>query len=159
MVSVCLPSDALSQGLPSYFLLPWMWGNSSQLLQQSTAQISQICWHIERSTFTASSFRICNSSVRVSSGSKLVLRVGRDATQAETRVCVNSMCIGLKHRSSGFPSFSNHSHALTPTDFRLASSVPGQSPFLARGCVAGILESWVCVAAAPLLHESIPDPT
>ena len=88
-------------------------------LLQSCAHcwVSQICCHIECSTFTASSFRICNSSVRVSSGSKLVLRVGRDATQVETHVCVNSMCIGLKHRISftvctafrvvqGFPSFS-----------------------------------------------------
>ena len=103
-------------------------------LLQSCAHcwVSQICCHIECSTFTASSFRICNSSVRVSSGSKLVLRVGRDATQVETHVCVNSMCIGLKHRISftvctafrvvqGFPSFSNRSHALTHTDFSLAS--------------------------------------
>ena len=38
MVSVCLPSDALSA--PTIllgFLLPWMWGISSQLLQQSAA--------------------------------------------------------------------------------------------------------------------------
>ena len=37
MVSVCLPSDALLQQLPSYFLLPWAWGISSRLLQQSIA--------------------------------------------------------------------------------------------------------------------------
>ena len=34
MVSVCLPSDALSE---HGFLLPWMWDISSRLLQQSTA--------------------------------------------------------------------------------------------------------------------------
>ena len=41
MVSVCLPSDALLQHLPSYlgvgYLLPWAWGISSRLLQQSAA--------------------------------------------------------------------------------------------------------------------------
>ena len=36
VVSVCLPSDALSQGLLG-FLLPWTWGLSSRPLQQSTA--------------------------------------------------------------------------------------------------------------------------
>ena len=38
-ISVCLPSDALSQ-VPTIllgFLLPWTWGISSQLLQQSAA--------------------------------------------------------------------------------------------------------------------------
>ena len=36
MVSVCLPSDALLQHLPSLlgFLLPWTWGISSRLLQK-----------------------------------------------------------------------------------------------------------------------------
>ena len=34
---VCLPSDALSQHLPIGFLLPWTWGISSWLLQQSAA--------------------------------------------------------------------------------------------------------------------------
>ena len=42
MVSVCLPSDALSCPLATSIillglLLPWTWGISSQLLQQSTA--------------------------------------------------------------------------------------------------------------------------
>ena len=54
VVSVCLPSDVFSQHLPSYlrfsylgrgvsvtldvgYLLPWTWGISSWLLQQSTA--------------------------------------------------------------------------------------------------------------------------
>ena len=39
MVSVSLPSDALSQHLPSYlvvgYLLPWLWGISSWLLLQA----------------------------------------------------------------------------------------------------------------------------
>ena len=38
MVSVCLPSDALSQYLLSYLgFSPWTWGISSWLLQQSAA--------------------------------------------------------------------------------------------------------------------------
>ena len=38
VVSVCLPSDALSQCLPLLgFLLPWTWGLSSRLLQQGAA--------------------------------------------------------------------------------------------------------------------------
>ena len=35
MVSVCLPSDALSQHLPSYLGFSWTWGICSWLLQQS----------------------------------------------------------------------------------------------------------------------------
>ena len=37
MVSVCLPSDALLQHVLLGFLLPWAWGISSRLLQQSVA--------------------------------------------------------------------------------------------------------------------------
>ena len=37
MVLVCLPSDALSQDLPSYLGLSWTWGISLQPLQQSAA--------------------------------------------------------------------------------------------------------------------------
>ena len=39
MVLVCLPSDALSQGTYplTWFLLPWTWGISSRMLQESTA--------------------------------------------------------------------------------------------------------------------------
>ena len=56
IVSVCLPSDVLSQHLLSHmgfsylgrrvsltldvgYLLPWTWGISSRLLQQSTARL------------------------------------------------------------------------------------------------------------------------
>jgi len=38
MVSVCLPSDALSQHLPSYLGFSWTWGICSRLLQQSVLQ-------------------------------------------------------------------------------------------------------------------------
>ena len=45
MVSVCLPSDALSQHLPSYLgFSPWTWGISSQLLQQSAAAAPYLGW-------------------------------------------------------------------------------------------------------------------
>ena len=37
MVLVCLPSDALLQHLLLGFLLPWVWGISLRLLQQSAA--------------------------------------------------------------------------------------------------------------------------
>ena len=48
MVSVCLPSDALLQHLPSYlgFLLPWAWGISSRLLQQSAAIAPYLGWGV-----------------------------------------------------------------------------------------------------------------
>ena len=82
-----------------------------------------------------------------------MLRVGRNATQVETHLCVNSMCIGLKHKISftvctavtvvqGFPFCSHCSHTLTHTDFSLASNQFGVSYLFRQGCVAGILESW-----------------
>lgn len=82
-----------------------------------------------------------------------MLRLGRNATQVETHLCVNSLCIGLKHKISftvciavtvvqGFPSYSNCSHTLTHTDFSLTSNQFGVSHHFRQGCVAGILESW-----------------
>ena len=50
MVSVCLPSNAFLQHLPSYiypYHLPptsWVWGISSRLLQQSTATAPYLGW-------------------------------------------------------------------------------------------------------------------
>ena len=45
MVLVCLPSDTLSQHLPLLgFLLPWKWGVSSRLLQQSAAAAPYLGW-------------------------------------------------------------------------------------------------------------------
>ena len=39
---------SLSAYLLLGFLLPWMWGISSRLLQQSRDQIANICWIIEK---------------------------------------------------------------------------------------------------------------
>ena len=48
MVSVCLPSDALSPTSTVLlgFLLPWAWGIASQLLQQSAATAPYLGWGI-----------------------------------------------------------------------------------------------------------------
>ena len=43
VVSVCLPSDAHSAPMVLLgFLLPWMWGISSRLLQQSAANHAKL---------------------------------------------------------------------------------------------------------------------
>ena len=68
LVSVCLPFDAVLQHLPSYmgFSLPWTWGISSRLLQQSAASaphlgrgISPHCHHSWPWTWSSSSSPSC----------------------------------------------------------------------------------------------------
>ena len=47
----------------------WDWNDNWPFLVLDHCWVFQICWHIECSTFTASSFRIWNSTTRISSSS------------------------------------------------------------------------------------------
>ena len=64
-VQLCGSLNILWDCLPS--VLEWKLIFSSPLATAEFSQISQICWHIECSTFTAASFRIWNSSAGIPS--------------------------------------------------------------------------------------------
>ena len=103
MVSVCLPSDALLQHLPSYLGFSYLGGISSWLLQQSTSTAPYLGWGVSPHsrpswpwTWSSSSQPSCtikNEGMEPKQKQYPVVDVTGD--RSKVRCCKEQYCIGI----------------------------------------------------------------
>ena len=94
--------------------------------------VFQICWHIEFSTFTASSFRIWNSSTGIPSSplALFVVMLSKAHLTSHSKMCGSRLVITPSWLSGSWRSFLYSSSVYSCHLFLISSAYVGSIPFL-----------------------------
>ena len=118
----------------TFFALPFLWiGMKTDLFQSCDyCYIFQICWHIECSTFTASSFRIWNSSTGIPSCPLALFKVMLPKTDltSHSRMSGSRWVVIPSWLSESWKSFLYNSSVCSCHHFLISSASVRYIPFL-----------------------------
>ena len=105
-------------------------------LELSSCWVFQICWHIECSTFTESSFRICNSSTGIPSHplAMFIAMLSKAHLTSHSRMFGSRWVISLSWLSGSWRSFLNSYSVYSYLLFLISSASVRSIPFLSVMC-------------------------